>query len=91
MQELLAGAHGNDIDLLDAYTGALAETEDESALFAGPLLRVGGRKEGTDRGGMPRSTQARPAATYKFVDRRTAAVFVGKTNQFAQMGYFLDI
>lgn len=40
VQEILADAHGNDVDLLDAYTGALAETEDGSGLFAGPLLRV---------------------------------------------------
>ena len=40
VQGLLAQAHGNDVDLLDAYTGALAETEEDSALFAGPLLRV---------------------------------------------------
>ena len=29
-----------DVELLDAYTGALAENEDGSGLFAGPLLRV---------------------------------------------------
>eukprot|EP00903_Cladosiphon_okamuranus_P012613 g11801.t1 len=40
VQGLLAQAHGNDPDLLDAYTGALAETEENTALFAGPLLRA---------------------------------------------------
>lgn len=42
VQDMLAQAHGNDLDLLDAYTGALAETEEDNALFAGPLLRVSG-------------------------------------------------
>lgn len=46
VQGLLAQAHGNDVDLLDAYTGALAETEDGSALLAAPLLRVSGGNGG---------------------------------------------
>lgn len=39
IQRRLADAYG-DVELLDAYTGALAETEDGSGLFGGPLLRV---------------------------------------------------
>ncbi|CBN76582.1 peroxinectin precursor [Ectocarpus siliculosus] len=40
VQATLSTAYGNDVDLLDAYTGALAETEEGSGLFAGPLLRM---------------------------------------------------
>ncbi|CAB1109758.1 unnamed protein product [Ectocarpus sp. CCAP 1310/34] len=40
VQATLSAAYGNDVDLLDAYTGALAETEEGSGLFAGPLLRM---------------------------------------------------
>ncbi|CAM9782649.1 unnamed protein product, partial [Ectocarpus sp. 12 AP-2014] len=40
VQTTLSAAYGNDVDLLDAYTGALAETEEGSGLFAGPLLRM---------------------------------------------------
>ncbi|CAN0588159.1 unnamed protein product, partial [Laminaria digitata] len=39
VQGLLEDAYG-DVELLDAYTGALAECEDGSGLFVGPLLRV---------------------------------------------------
>ena len=39
VQGLLEDAYGK-VELLDAYTGALAESEDGSGLFAGPLLRV---------------------------------------------------
>ena len=39
IQGRLANTYG-DVELLDAYTGALAENEDGSGLFAGPLLRV---------------------------------------------------
>eukprot|EP00904_Undaria_pinnatifida_P011388 jgi/Undpi1/737/HiC_scaffold_10.g04201.m1 len=39
VQGLLEGAYG-DVDRLDAYTGALAENEDGSGLFVGPLLRA---------------------------------------------------
>lgn len=40
MQGLLSDAHDGNVDLLDAYTGALAEREAGSAMFAGPLLQV---------------------------------------------------
>lgn len=46
MQELLSDAYG-DLNDLDAYTGAIAETEEGSALFAGPLLRVRVDQAGT--------------------------------------------
>ena len=39
IRKRLADAYG-DVNLLDAFTGALAENEDGSGLFAGPLLRV---------------------------------------------------
>ncbi|CAN0378435.1 unnamed protein product, partial [Laminaria digitata] len=39
VQGLLEDAYG-DVELLDAYTGALAEREDGSGLFVGPLLRA---------------------------------------------------
>lgn len=39
MQDLLSDAYG-DVDSLDAYTGAIAETEDSSSMFASPLLQV---------------------------------------------------
>lgn len=74
MQGLLAWAHGNDVDLLDAYTGALAETEDGSALFAGPLLRVSGRKEGGDRGGSCTDRSRTAGRDVQVVCRRTASV-----------------
>ena len=38
-QEILLSAYA-DVDMLDAYVGAVAEKENGSALFAGPLLRV---------------------------------------------------
>lgn len=42
VSELLSDAYGNDLDALDAYTGAVAEQDDDgSTLFFGPLLRVG--------------------------------------------------
>ena len=40
-QEILSTAYG-DVDLLDAHVGAVAENEEGSMLFAGPLLRVRG-------------------------------------------------
>lgn len=46
MQELLSSAYG-DVSNLDAYTGAIAETEEGNALFAGPLLRVRVDQAGT--------------------------------------------
>ena len=39
IQGRLADTYG-DVEQLDAYVGALAENEDGSGLFAGPLLRV---------------------------------------------------
>lgn len=39
VQRLLADTYG-DVELLDAYTGALAESKDDTGLFVGPLLRV---------------------------------------------------
>lgn len=39
VQELLSEAYG-DVNDLDAYTGAIAETEEGNALFTGPLLQV---------------------------------------------------
>lgn len=39
VQGVLEDAYG-EVELLDAYTGALAESKGRSGLFAGPLLRV---------------------------------------------------
>lgn len=39
IQGRLADTYG-DVEVLDAYTGALAENDDGSGSFAGPLLRV---------------------------------------------------
>lgn len=39
VQGLLEGAYDK-VEMLDAYTGALAESQDGSGLFVGPLLRV---------------------------------------------------
>lgn len=39
VQGVLEDAYGK-VELLDAYTGALAESEDGSGLFVGPLLQV---------------------------------------------------
>lgn len=44
VQELLSLAYGADVDLLDAYVGAVAEKEEGSTLFAGPLSRVRGNR-----------------------------------------------
>ena len=54
VQGLLEDAYGK-VDLLDAYTGALAENEDGSGLFTGPLLRVRNQGEGgSEEGGWGR-------------------------------------
>ena len=42
VQEILSAAYGG-VDMMDAFTGAVAEEEGGSALFAGPLLRVSER------------------------------------------------
>lgn len=39
VQGLLEDAYGS-VEILDAYTGALAESQDRDGLFAGPLLQV---------------------------------------------------
>ncbi|CAM9507284.1 unnamed protein product, partial [Ascophyllum nodosum] len=39
-QGILSTAYDGDVDLLDAYVGAVAENEEGSTLFAGPLLRA---------------------------------------------------
>lgn len=39
LRGVLEGAYDK-VELLDAYTGALAESENGSGLFVGPLLRV---------------------------------------------------
>ena len=43
VQGLLESSYGT-VDLLDAYTGALAERQSGSAVLVGPLLQVGIRK-----------------------------------------------
>lgn len=48
VQDLLASIYGDDVNLLDAYVGALAEKEQGSAMFAGPLLRVRHEKKNVD-------------------------------------------
>lgn len=41
VEALLSTAHGGDLDLLDSYTGAVAETtSDGSSLAVGPLIQV---------------------------------------------------